>query len=335
MLKHYTIPIFVPELACPHQCIFCDQRKISGQLHIPTIKEIQNKISAYLKTIPEKRSRVEIGFFGGSFTGIPYEQQKEYLEAAANFVKGRRVHGIRLSTRPDYIDEKILKLLKKNKVETIELGAQSMDEEVLQKSGRGHTVADVEKAAKMITDAGFTLGLQMMIGLPKDTNKKALHTAKRIVELGAENTRIYPTLVIKGTQLERLYQEGKYVPLRMKEAILWAKDLYLFFENTKVKVIRMGLHPSEELDSEHSLIAGPYHPSFKELVMTEIWKEHLFDHIDFKQNKSIIIYVPHNQLNYAIGYQSENANLLKNHFNSVKIKIDIKLINRSFYVDYY
>jgi len=335
MLKHYTIPIFVPELACPHQCIFCDQRKISGQMDIPSIEEIQTKISSYLKTIPEKRSRVEIGFFGGSFTGIPLDLQKKYLEAAAQFVKGRRVHGIRLSTRPDYIDEEILDLLKKNKVETIELGAQSMDEKVLMKSGRGHTVADVEKASKMIIDAGFKLGLQMMIGLPLDTNEKAMHTAQRIVELGADNTRIYPTLVIKGTQLERLYKDGKYTPLRMKEAILWAKDLYLFFEKTNVNVIRIGLHPSEELDSEHSLVAGPYHPSFKELVMTEIWKEHLFDHIEFKSDKAIIIYVPHDQLNYAIGHKKENINLLKNHFYSVKVKTDIKLINRAFYVDYY
>ena len=335
MLKHYTIPIFVPELACPHQCIFCDQRKISGQEDIPSVKEIQDKIQSYLETIPVKRSRVEIGFFGGSFTGIPMDQMIEYLSTAAEFVKGRRVEGIRISTRPDYIDEKILKILKKYKVQTIELGAQSLDEKVLSKSGRGHTVEDVEKAAKMIKEAGFNLGLQMMIGLPYDTKEKAMYTAQRIVDLGADNTRIYPTLVIKGTQLEKMYKEGKYSPMRISEAILWAKDLYLFFEKTNVNVIRIGLHPSEELDSEHSLVAGPFHPSFKELVLTEIWKEHLFDHIKFQEDKAIIIYVPHEQLNFAIGHKKENANLLKNHFTSVKIKADIKLIKRAFYVDYY
>lgn len=335
MLKHYTIPIFVPELACPHQCVFCDQRKISGQEDIPSIADIQNKIESHLKTIPEKRSRVEIGFFGGSFTGIPRDQMIEYLSAASEFVKGRRVEGIRLSTRPDYINEEILEILKKHKVTTIELGAQSLDEEVLAKSGRGHTIEDVEKAAKMIKDAGFNLGLQMMIGLPHDTKEKAMHTAKRIMELGADNTRIYPTLVIKGTQLENLYNDGKYVPMRMTEAILWTKDLYLYFEKTNVDVIRIGLHPSEELDSEHSLVGGPYHPSFKELVMTEIWKEHLFEEIEFKPDHAIIIYVPHEQLNFAIGHKKENTNLLKNHFTSVKIKTDIKLIKRAFYVDYY
>ncbi|NOR87780.1 MAG: radical SAM protein [Bacteroidales bacterium] len=335
MLKHYTIPIFVPELACPHQCVFCDQRKISGQLEIPTVFDIEEKIKSYLATIPIKRSRVEIGFFGGNFTGIPFEQQKAYLEAAAAFVNGKRVHSIRVSTRPDYINEDILKLLKENKVRTIELGAQSMDDEVLIKSGRGHRVADVEKAAKMIKEAGFDLGLQMMIGLPYDTREKAMHTAQRIVELGANNTRIYPTLVIKGTELEKLYKKKKYVPMRMTEAILWVKDLYLFFEKTDVNVIRIGLHPSEELDSEHSLVAGPYHASFKELVMTEIWKEHLFEKIEFQEDKAIIIYVPHEQLNFAIGHKSENAHLLGNHFTSVKIKADIKLIKRAFYVDYY
>jgi histone acetyltransferase (RNA polymerase elongator complex component) len=335
MLKHYNIPIFVPELACPHQCVFCDQRKISGQLEIPTVFDIQEKIKSYLETIPVKRSRVEIAFFGGSFTGIPREQMIEYLAAAAEFVKGKRVEGIRISTRPDYIDEEILQILKKYKVRTIELGAQSLDDEVLKKSGRGHTVADVERASKMIKDAGFELGLQMMIGLPNDTKEKAIYTAKRIVELGADNTRIYPTLIISGTQLEKMYNKGNYTPMRLTEAILWAKDLYLYFEETNVKVIRIGLHPSEELDSEHSLVGGPYHPSFRELVMTEIWKEHLFDKIEFKEDKAIIIYVPYEQLNFAIGHKKENANLLKNHFNSVKIKTDIKLIKRAFYVDYY
>lgn len=335
MLKHYNIPIFIPELACPHQCVFCDQRKISGQQEIPDLEAVQEKIESYLETIPKKRSRVEIAFFGGNFTGIPIEQQESYLSLAAKYVDDLRVVGIRLSTRPDYISEEILQLLKKYKVKTIELGAQSLDEEVLIKSGRGHSFVDIEKASKMIVDAGFELGLQMMIGLPSDTREKALYTAKRIIELGAKSTRIYPCLVIKGTQLEDLHRSGKYAPMLLTEAILWIKDLYLLFEAANVDVIRIGLHPSEKLASDESLIAGPYHPSLKELVMTEIWKEHLFEEIEFKPDKAIIIYVPLNQLNYAIGHQSENAKLLENHFTSVKIKADVKLIKRAFYVDYY
>jgi len=335
MLKHYTIPIFIPELACPHQCVFCDQKKISGQQEIPNIKEVQKKIKTYLETIPIKRSRVEIGFFGGSFTGIPIEQQTAYLSAAFDFIDERRVESIRVSTRPDYITEEILALLKKYGVKTIELGAQSMDEGVLLKSGRGHTVADIENASKMIIDAGFDLGLQMMIGLPGDTREKSMNTAKRIQELGAANTRIYPALVIQGTELARMYKYGHYLPMRLTEAILWVRDLYLLFEKSNIDVIRIGLHPSEELSKDHSLLAGPFHPSFKELVMTEIWKEHLFELIEFKPEKSIIIYVPLEQLNFAIGHKSENIHLLENHFKSVKIKPDVKLIKRAFYVDYY
>ena len=335
MLKHYTIPIFVPELACPHQCVFCDQRKIIGQEDIPSIQDIQYKITSYLKTFPEKRCRVEIGFFGGSFTGIPKQQMIEYLAVASAFVKGNRVEGIRISTRPDYIDKEILKILTNYKVRTIELGAQSMDKIVLAKSGRGHTIKDVEIASKLILEAGFSLGLQMMIGLPFDTKEKSLKTAQQFVELGAQNTRIYPTLIIKGTQLEKMYQQGHYTPLTMTEAILWAKDLLLFFEKKNVKVIRIGLHPSEELDTEHSLVAGPFHPQFKELVLTEIWKELLFEKLDLNKTNSIIIYVPFKELNYAIGYKKTNIILLKEYFNSVIIKTDMKLINRTFYVDYY
>jgi histone acetyltransferase (RNA polymerase elongator complex component) len=335
MLKHYTIPIFIPELACPHQCVFCDQRKIIGQDKVPDLKEVDEKIRAYLKTIPPKRSRVQIGFFGGSFTGLPMEMQASYLKVAAAYVKEKGVESIRLSTRPDYIDEEILKQLKKYKVRTIELGAQSMDDEILARSERGHTVAQIEKASAMIKSGGFDLGLQMMIGLPGDTREKALYTAKRIVELGASNTRIYPTLVIKGTQLEQMYLNGQYAPMLMNEAILWVKDIYLYFEETNIQIIRIGLHPSEELDSEHSLVEGPYHPAFRDLVMTEIWKEHLFENIEFKPEKSIMIYVPLEQLNFAVGHQSINIRLLENHFSCVKIKTDVKLIKRAFYVDYY
>ncbi len=335
MLKHYNIPIFIPEMACPHQCIFCDQRKISGQQDIPTIAEVKQKIENYLATIPLKNSHIEIGFFGGSFTGIPMKQQKEYLQAAAYYVINDRVKSIRISTRPDYIDKDILNLLKENHVETIELGAQSLDEEVLLRSGRGHGVNDIENAAELIKTKGFKLGLQMMIGLPYDTKEKALYTAKRIVELGADNTRIYPTLVIKGTVLEQQFVKNTYAPLSLVEAVQWSRDIYQYFEKHDVKVIRIGLHPSKELNSEHSLIAGPYHPSFKELVLTEIWKKHLFENINFKSNKSIIIYVPDKQINYAIGHQATNKNMLKNHFNSVVIKTDTKLNKRTFYVDYY
>jgi len=271
MPKHYTIPIFIPELACPFQCAFCNQEKISGHQNIPDENEIKQTITEYLKSFKKEDRTVEIGFFGGSFTGIPIEEQKQYLGIVQPFIDSGEINGIRLSTRPDYINKEILDVLKKHRVTTIELGAQSMDDEVLEKSYRGHTSKQTELASEMILDNSFELGLQMMIGLPGDTLKKSIFTAKKIIESGASNTRIYPALVIKGTAMHKWYNEGKYVPLSIEEAINRTKKILPLFEAEGVKVLRVGLHPSEGLLSGHELIAGPFHQSFKELVLTEIW----------------------------------------------------------------
>ncbi len=192
MQKHYNIPIFIPELACPFQCVFCNQEKISGQQRIPDEKEIEQIIKEHLSSFRRTDRVVEVGFFGGSFTGIPIEEQEQYLRIVQPYIDQGEVNGIRLSTRPDYIDEEILNVLKKYRVTTIELGAQSMDDDVLKKSFRGHTAKQTEQAAKMILENGFELGLQMMIGLPGDTLEKSIKTATKIIEYGASNTRIYP-----------------------------------------------------------------------------------------------------------------------------------------------
>ena len=271
--KHFNIPLFIPELACPFQCIYCNQRKISGELSIPTPREISLKINNYLKTIPKENSDIEVAFFGGNFTGLRVEEQIEFLEVVQPYIKHGKISGIRISTRPDYINEEILNILKNYNVKTIELGAQSMDEEVLKQSKRGHTATDTKNASRLILEKGFTLGLQMMIGLPGDTLEKAIYTAKKIIELGASNTRIYPCLVIKGTQLEGQYNKGNYKPLSLEDAVLWSKELLKIFEEGGVDVIKLGLHPSEGLLSGEELVAGPFHPSFRELVLTEIWGE--------------------------------------------------------------
>ena len=275
MIKHYTIPVFIPELACPHQCVFCNQRKISGSICVPEPADVEIIINRYLKTLPENDCHIDIGFFGGNFTGITIEEQEKYLKVANKFLNNGDVFGIRLSTRPDYIDHKRLELLKRYNVDTIEVGAQSMVDDILIASGRGHTVSDTEEAAELIIDAGFELGLQMMIGLPGDTLERSIFTAKRIAEMGASNTRIYPTLVIRDTQLAELYLEKRYVPLSLEGAVQWSKEIYSIFEQTEVNVIRMGLHPSEGLMNGKDLLAGPFHPSFKELVMTELWHDEL------------------------------------------------------------
>ena len=330
--KHYTIPIFIPELACPFQCVFCNQQKITGIQLIPDDAKIINTIEAHLSSFKEKNRSVEIGFFGGSFTGVPFDQQKHYLEIVQPFIQSGEVATIRVSTRPDYIGEKELTLLKKYGVQSIELGAQSFDDEVLKQSFRGHTAQQTEAAAKLILKENFQLGLQMMIGLPGDSLQKALKTAKRIIELGAHSTRIYPAIVIKDTAMHQWYEQGKYKPLSLEEAVDWTKQILPLFEKAGVKVLRVGLHPSEGLLSGDELVAGPFHPSFKELVLTEIWGDLLSPLLKSEQTDDILVQVPFAQLNVAIGHQAKNKKLLLEKFRKVKFVEDGGLKGRLFKV---
>ena len=329
MLKHYTIPVFIPELACPFQCVFCNQQKISGHQHIPGEEEIRQTITDYLRSFKQKDRVVEVGFFGGSFTGIPPEEQKRFLSVIQPFLNSGDVQAIRLSTRPDYISKEILALLKEYRVTTIELGAQSMDEEVLLRSFRGHTARQTEEASAMILQYGFELGLQMMIGLPGDTPEKSLYTAQKIIELGASNTRIYPALVIKDTAMHRWYEQGKYTPLTMEEAIDRTKRILPLFEDAGITVLRVGLHPSEGLLSGDELVAGPFHPSFKELVLTEIWYDKLKPLIA-ERGKKLTVFVPEKELNYAIGYEGKNKKMLLKNYSEVRFVPDPSLRNRDF-----
>ncbi|MCD4732011.1 MAG: radical SAM protein [Bacteroidales bacterium] len=329
--KHFNIPVFIPELACPFQCIYCNQQKISGQIKIPDSNEIVATIENYLQTIHAPNAIIELAFFGGNFTGLNQQEQVEYLKSVQPYIKQGKISGIRLSTRPDYVNKEIIEILKKYHVTTIELGAQSMDNEVLKLSKRGHTAEDTEFASKLILDSGFTLGLQMMIGLPGDTLEKARISANRIVELGADNTRIYPALVIKGTEFENMYAAGIYKPLSLDNAVSWSKDLLKIFESGGVDIIKLGLHPSEGLLSGHDLIAGPFHQSFRELVLTKIWGE-LFEPMLLKKGEKIEIFVPPDQFNYAVGYEARNKKLLLNNFREVVFKPSSNLKRRIFKV---
>ncbi len=330
MLKHYTIPIFIPELACPFQCVFCNQKKISGQTHDPSGDEIIETIENHLRTFKARHKYVEVGFFGGSFTGISIDEQKRYLKYVQPYIRLEHVQSIRLSTRPDYISEEILRMLRKYNVTTIELGAQSFDDEVLRKTKRGHNSQHIVKAASLIKKYGFNLGLQMMIGLPGDTLEKSIATANKIIEIGAVNTRIYPAVVIKDTQMHKWYEQGKYKPLDLDEAVNWTKQLLPLFEKAGVNILRVGLHPSEGLVSGEDLIDGPFHPSFKELVITHIWRDLLKPVINSNNTKNIEIHVPLNEINYAIGHKSANKIMLLNKFEKVKFVGDSTLPNRSF-----
>jgi len=311
---------------------FCNQRKISGHQKSPSLIEVKKIIEEHLATIPKEDSHIEIGFFGGNFTGIEKQEQENYLKVVQPYFEKGIVKGIRLSTRPDYINQEILNLLKRHKVSTIELGAQSMDEDVLLKSGRGHTAYDVEEASKLIRENGFSLGLQMMIGLPGDSLEKSINTAKKIIELKADNTRIYPTLIIKGTKLEELYNEGLYKALSVDEAVKWSKELFLIFEKANVNIIRTGLHPSEGILGD-DFIAGPFHQSFKELVLTEIWNDLFRQRFKTISGNELIMRVSQSQLNYAIGYKGKNKVYLQKLFNKVEFKTDISIFGRKLIIE--
>jgi len=297
---------------------------------MPEPSGVAEIIDKHLASFPKRRKEIEIGFFGGNFTGIPIDKQEEYLAVARPYLKDGKVHGIRLSTRPDYINEQVIKLLKTYKVSTVELGAQSMVDEVLLKSCRGHTVADTVKASQMIKAARIKLGLQMMIGLPGDTAEYDLETAAAITDLEADDARIYPTLVIKGTALEKSFYDGNYHPLSMEEAIKRSASVFKVLEQGSVNVIKMGLHPAEGFLSGEELVAGPFHEAFRELVMTEIWSEELAPLRKESDNKKLEILVAPKQFNFAIGHAAKNKKALLKLYDTVVFYCDENLEKREY-----
>ncbi len=328
-MKHANIPIFIPMQGCLFDCVFCDQHKITGQEPVMCDDEILQKIEAHLRTIAPEKTDVQIAFFGGSFTGLPLEQQNHYLGLAGTFLKSKKVKGIRLSTRPDYINEKVLTVLKQYGVNTIELGVQSMDDSVLLQAGRGHTAEDVHRAAALIRSAGFSMVLQMMPGLPGDTFEKTLETTKQIIAMGADAVRIYPTLVIKGTKLEMLYSQKKYKPLSLDEAVDLCSMIVPLFEDAGVTILRLGLHPSEGLFHGNELVAGPFHTAFGAMVYSRIWY-HILNGLQSGIGNKITVTVHPKELNHAIGYRKTNRMMLLDRFESVQFRTDNTLLSREF-----
>lgn len=264
-MKKGNISIFVPHMGCPCACSFCNQKTITGKSESPTAQDVKNAVDTALE---RKGYEYEIAFFGGSFTAIDRDYMIQLLEAAYPYVKSGQVSGIRISTRPDCIDREILDILKKYGVTSIELGAQSMDDEVLDANKRGHTAQDVVNASVMIKEYGFELGLQMMTGLYLDTYEKAISTAKKIIELQPKTVRIYPTVVLKGTYLADLYLAEQYHPLDVDDSAELCAELVGLFEQANIKIIRLGLHSSRDI--KENMLAGGFHDSFGEIVKSRI-----------------------------------------------------------------
>ncbi len=265
MAKFKIIPIFVPHKGCPHQCSFCNQRHITGQLEEMTPGKARKTIEMYLSTIDTEKFRTEIAFYGGSFTAIDIEYQTELLSIAYEYMKKRGVKGIRLSTRPDCISKEILDNLKKYGVTEIELGVQSMCNDVLKANQRGHSDKDVAEAVGLIRQYDFSLGLQQMTGLYKDTDEKDIYTAEQICKLKPDFVRIYPTLVFNNTDLADYFNDGLYAPQTVEQAVNLCKILKKIYDEHNIKIIRLGLLMSDD-EAKNNFLSGPYHPRFRELV---------------------------------------------------------------------
>lgn len=269
--RAFILPVFVPHWGCPHACVFCNQRRISGAAKPATAEDVNNAIQEAAAFLPKGGKR-QLAFYGGSFTAIPVPEQEELLGAAKEALDRGEIDAVRLSTRPDAIDETVLSRLKAYGVETIELGAQSMDDKVLRLTERGHTAADVERASKLIKAAGFKLILQMMTGLPGATDEMDIETARRLIALKPDGVRVYPTVIVRDTALFDLWQAGEYREHTVEDAVRVCAKIVPLFDTVGIPIIRLGLNPTEEL-SGGAAVGGAYHPALGELVKSRILLE--------------------------------------------------------------
>ena len=325
-MKKGNISLFIPHLGCPHKCSFCNQNTITGKQTQPSTDDVRAAVETALR---KKNYDYEIAFFGGSFTAIDREYMLSLLKAAYDYVKDGRVNGIRISTRPDCIDEEVLDILKKYGVTSIELGAQSMDDEVLRANFRGHTAEDVENASRLIKSYGFELGLQMMTGLYLDTDEKAIETAKKLIALSPDTIRIYPTVVLKNTYLAKLFDDEIYKPQTVDDAAKLCTKIVPMFEKAGIRVIRLGLHSSPEL--KKNMIAGAFHDSFGEIVKSRYMLNKILKYppADYE------IVVNSKSVSQLKGQQKRNIYFLMEEGYNIKVTVndkvaagDIKIVRR-------
>ena len=329
-MKHVNVGLFVPHNGCPHQCTFCNQRAISGQSKQVTPSDVDETVKIAMNN-PDSRGG-EIAFFGGSFTAIDRDVMVGLLKSAYKYVENGSFKGIRCSTRPDAIDDEICRVLKLYGVTAVELGAQSMSDEVLRLNRRGHTSQDVINASEMLKSYGFELGLQMMTGLYGSTDEESIETAKKIIALKPATVRIYPTVVLENTELAKLYKSGKYQPETVDSAAELCAKLLLMFNEADITVIRTGLHSGGDVEGEH--LAGAYHPAFKELCEGKIYINKAIKYI--KENKipqgKIIIYVARDAISKMTGQKRCNILKLKEMGYDAKITADSKTGKYQLYI---
>ena len=307
------IPIFVPHVGCPNNCVFCNQRTITGQKNVAVDREyVHSTVEKYIKTI-DKGTYTEIAFFGGSFTAIDMKIQEELLSAAKYYKDSGIVNRIRCSTRPDAINDEILKLQKEYGMDIIELGIQSLDDEVLKLSNRGHNKRQSTEASFLIKKEGFILGHQIMPGLPGSSREKDIKTCIESIGMKPDVVRIYPTLIIKDTELCNMYENGSYRPLTIDEAVEISAYIYCLYKVNNINVIRIGLQNTDSINEDEDVKAGPFHPAFRQLVEDRIYCTALLNFLG-KMNlegENITIYAPDNLISYIAGQNKANINKLK------------------------
>ncbi len=312
--NQYTIPIFIPHKGCPHACVFCNQRRISGTIKDTTVEDVDNIIKEYLDYYLNTDKKIEIAFFGGSFTGIDLSLQEAYLKVAYKYIIDGKVDSIRLSTRPDYINDEILTLLTKYGVKTIELGVQSMNDEILDKAKRGHTRDDVINASNLIRQYGIRLGHQIMIGLPYSSIDSEVYTIKECLKLEPEQLRIYPVYVIEDSELYDMYEAGEYKALEIGEAVNRCVAVIHECQKTNVQIIRLGLQSTSEITAKNANIYGPVSDNFAEYVMAALIRERIENEIVNKDG-DIVVYVPKRYISATIGPKKINKIYFENKFN--------------------
>ena len=302
-----VVPFFISHLGCPHRCVFCDQQKIAGAKGVlPDANELLAKVAQYRATSPGRE--LEAAFFGGTFTALPREDQRLLLEALQPLLATGDLSSIRLSTRPDAIDPDSVLFLKSMGVKTVELGVQSMNDEVLELSRRGHTAADVERAVPLLQEAGVAVGIQLMPGLPGDSEQRSLESLRRVLRLKPSFLRIYPALVISGTPLADLYLGGRYRPQTLEEAVSVSKRMLLAAMRAGIPVIRLGLQPTAELESPGTILAGPFHPAFGQLVESELCFDLMIDLVaEVPRGSEVAFFAAKGRISDVVGQKRRNV----------------------------
>ena len=314
------IPVFVPHLGCRHNCVFCNQKRISGSEQAASVETVKEAI-ARAAALPRTGAKRQLAFYGGSFTAIEESLQETLLAAAQQALQEGSIDAIRLSTRPDAIDERVLSRLKRYGVDTVELGAQSMDDEVLRLSRRGHTAADVVRASNLVREAGFSLVLQMMTGLPGDSPERDMETARRLIALRPDAVRLYPTVIVRDTELYDRYLAGEYAEHSVEDAVEVCAKLLPLFEDSGIEVIRLGLNPTEELTGG-AAVAGAYHPALGELVKSRVYRNRARALLDgIAPHSHVVLGVEARAISQMTGQKRENLRNLCKEFSLDGLKV--------------